>query len=169
METHVGAGQSAETAADRYATSLKPVNDWRQSQAAEQGGDYFRCPRCNRPRFVSAASKPDGVLFCSRARTTPLGLSDASQRRSAGLSDASQGRRACTFAARARKWRALPKAGTDGDGPRRRTVLDMLGAVARLWAGSGGSREEGAAAEALSQGPNCVVQESFGLRLDFYC
>ena len=145
METHVGAGQSAETAADRYATSLKLVNDWRQSQAAAKGGDYFRCPRCDAPRFVSAASKPDGVLFCSRARTTPVGLSDASQRRSAGLSDASQ-RRACTFAARARKWRALPKAGADGDGPRG-SVLDMLGAV-RSRAGSENSRQGGAAAEA---------------------
>ena len=145
METHVGAGQSAETAADRYATSrLKIVNEWRQSQAAAEGGDYFRCPRCDAPRFVSAASKPDGVLFCSRARTTPLGLSDASQRRSAGLSDASQRRRACTFAARARKWRLLPKAG-DGDGSRGSTVLDMLGAVARARAGSESSRPGGAA------------------------
>ena len=144
METHVGAGQSAETAADRYATSLKLVNDWRQSQAAAKGGDYFRCPRCDAPRFVSAASKPDGVLFCSRARTTPLGLSDASQRRSAGLSDASQ-RRACTFAARARKWRALPR---PGDGSRGSTVLDMFGAVARARAGSENSRQGGAAAEA---------------------
>ena len=67
METHVGAGQSAETAADKYATTLKLVNDWRQSQAAAKGGDYFRCPRCGAPRFVSAASRPDGVLFCSRA------------------------------------------------------------------------------------------------------
>ena len=136
METHVGAGQSVETAADRYAATLKLVNDWRQSQAAAKGGDYFRCPRCDAPRFVSAASKPDGVLFCSRARTTPLGLSDASQRRSA-----------CTFAARARKWRALPKAG-DGDGSRGSTVLDMLGAVARARAGSESSRQGGAATEA---------------------
>ena len=148
METHVGAGQSAETAADRYATSLKLVNDWRQSQAAAKGGDYFRCPRCDAPRFVSAASKPDGVLFCSRARTTPLGLSDASQRRSAGLSDASQKRRACTFAARARKWRELPKAGADGDGSRASTVLDMLGAVPRARAGSESSLQGGAVAEA---------------------
>ena len=146
METHVGAGQSAGTAADRYATTLKLVNDWRQSQAAAKGGDYFRCPRCDAPRFVSAASKPDGVLFCSRARTTPLGLSDASQRRSAGLSDASQRRRACTFAARARKWRELREAGADGDGSRASTVLDMLGAVPRARAGSENIR--GAAAEA---------------------
>ena len=155
MERHVGAG--------RYATSLKLVNDWRQSQAAAKGGDYFRCPRCDAPRFVSAASKPDGVLFCSRARTTPLGLSDASQRRSAGLSDASQRwsaglsdasqrRSACTFAARARKWRALPKAG-DGDGSRGSTVLDMLGAVARARAGSESSRPGGAATRKASQIP----------------
>ena len=134
METHVGAGQSAETA---YVTTLKLVNDWRQSQAAAKGGDYFRCPRCDAPRFVSAASKPDDVLFCSRARTTPLGLSDASQRRSA-----------CTFAARARKWRALPNAGADGDGSRGSTVLDMLGAVARARAGSESSRQGGTAAGA---------------------
>ena len=148
METHVGAGQSAETAAVRCPMSLRLVNDWRQSQAAAKGGDYFRCPRCDAPRFVSAASKPDGVLFCSRERTTPLGLSDASQRRSAGLSDASQGRRACTFAARARKWRTLPTAGADGDGSRGSTVLDMLGVVARARAGSESSRQGGAAAEA---------------------
>ena len=132
----------------RYMVSLKLVNEWRQARAAATGGDYVRCPRCDAPRFVPAASKPDGVLFCSRARTTPLGLSDASQRRSAGLSDASQKRRACTFAARARKWRALPKAGADGDGSRGRTVLDMLGAVARARAGSESSRQGGAAAEA---------------------
>ena len=57
METRVEPGQSAETAADRYATTLKLVNDWHQSQAAAKGGEHFRCPRCDAPRFVSAASK----------------------------------------------------------------------------------------------------------------
>ena len=123
----------------RYMVSLKSVNEWRQARAAATGGDYVRCPRCDAPRFVSAASKPDGVLFCSRARTTPLGLSDASQSRNAGLSGASP-RRTCTFAARAQKWRALENAGANGDGSRGSTVLDMLGAVARAKAGSESSR-----------------------------
>ena len=76
MERRVGAGQSqaaAKLVTDyaHYVTTLKLVNDWRQSQAAAKGGDYFRCPRCGAPRFVSAASRPDGVLFCSRARAPP--------------------------------------------------------------------------------------------------
>ena len=107
----------------RYMVSLKLVSEWRQARAAATGGDYVRCPRCDAPRFVPAVSKPDSVLFCSRARTTPLGLSDASQSRNAGLSGA---RSACTFAARAQKWRALQNAGSRGS-----TVLDMLGAVVR--------------------------------------
>ena len=51
----------------RYMASLTLVNEWRQARAAATGGDYVRCPRCDAPRFVSAASTPNGVLFCSRA------------------------------------------------------------------------------------------------------
>ena len=119
-----GVGQSAETAASKW-TSLKHVNDWRQARAASGGGGYFRCPRCDMPRFVPATSKPDAVLHCTRARQSPPGLSGEGNARP---SDAGQ-RRACTFAARTRTWRALQKEGANGDGPRGRTILDMLGAV----------------------------------------
>ena len=97
-----------------YTKSLAPVNDWRAQAAAATGGDSFLCPRCGQPRFVPAGSNADGVLFCSRSRPTP------------GLSGASQGRDVCNFAARARKWRLLPKATSSGDGPRGSTVLEML-------------------------------------------
>ena len=95
-------------------TSLKLVNNWRKEKSVAQGGDSFLCPRCAAPRFVSVGSKPDSVLFCSRARAA---RSDAKQRQSDGLSDASPRPSTCLFAARARKWRAQPKAkaGAGGD------------------------------------------------------
>ena len=71
-------------------------------------------PGTRRRGTLPAGSNADGVLFCSRSRPTP------------GLSGASQGRDVCNFAARARKWRLLPKATSSGDGPRGSTVLEML-------------------------------------------
>ena len=122
METDLG----TTPATGRYVTSLKLVNNWRKEKSVAQGGDSFLCPRCAAPRFVSVGSKPDSVLFCSRARAA---RSDAKQRQSDGLSDASPS--TCTFAARARKWRAQPKAkvGAGGDASHGGTLLHMLGAA----------------------------------------
>ena len=181
MQRHVGYGQFAETAAGRYAF-LKPVNDWRQSRALAEGGQSFRCPLCGEYRFVSEASKHDVVLFCTRKRTKKIGLSDASPGRSTGMSDAikrrsdvtdaSQGgsagrsdarqkRRVCTFAAKARTWRTLPKEGADGDGSRGRTVLDMLGAVARAGDGSKRARKDGAAVAGQRRLSRFFTQDAF--------
>ena len=99
---------------------LKAVNDWRHEESLEKGGDFFRCSRCKGLRFVCAAIKPDSVVRCSRAvqpDSVPFGPWRVSQLPR------------CSFAARARHWRAMPRAGPGS--PQRTTVLDLLTAASR--------------------------------------